>query len=256
MRDVSEMKKIKTIGVFGGGTMGNGIVQVFAQAGFPVKLVSILEGELVKAVAVITKNFDRMIEKEKITSEEKKAALDNIEASVDVNILKGCDLVIEAVIENKTIKKDILNQISKVVGADCIIASNTSTIPQSELAGSIPEPSRFIGMHFMNPVPVMKLIEVIAALQTDEEVIQAVLDVAAEIGKTAVCVKDYPGFVLNRVLIPMINEGIGCLADGLADAEAIDAIYETRCKPSNRPACFSRSNRTRCMPDDNGSPIC
>lgn len=220
------MERIKTIGVYGGGVMGSGIVQVFAQAGFSVKLISIFEDELGKAMNLITKNLNRQIDKEKLTVEQKNAILGNIEISVDSNILAGCDLVIEAVVENKTIKKDVLNKISNIVDNDCIIASNTSTISQSELSSVIKSPERFIGMHFMNPVPAMKLIEVIAAFQSSEDVIQAVLEVSAEIGKTAVCVKDYPGFVLNRILIPMINEAIGCFADGLADAESIDDIMK------------------------------
>ncbi len=219
-----DMKKIKTIGVFGGGAMGSGIVQVFAQADFPVVLVSISSEELDRSVKLISKNLSRLVEKERLSEAGKDAALDNISISTEAGTLGNCDLVIEAVIENKQIKKDVLNQIADVVSGDCIIASNTSTIPQSELAGAIANPERFIGMHLMNPVPVMKLIEVIAALQTSEDTIQAVLDVSAEIGKTAVCVKDYPGFVLNRILIPMINEGICCLADGMADAESIDKI--------------------------------
>ncbi|HAK45440.1 MAG TPA: 3-hydroxybutyryl-CoA dehydrogenase [Spirochaeta sp.] len=217
---------IKTIGIYGGGVMGSGIVQVFAQAGFPVRLVSISSEELDRAVKLISKNLDRMIAKEKIIEQQKDTVIEKIETSVDVSVLSDCDLVIEAVIEDKDIKKKVLGSIAGVVGVNCIIASNTSTIPQTELAAAVPEPERFIGMHFMNPVPVMKLIEVIAALQTGQDTIQAVLDISAKIGKTAVCVKDYPGFVLNRILIPMINEGICCLSDGMADAESIDQIMK------------------------------
>lgn len=226
MRNVVDMKKIKKIGVYGGGIMGSGIVQVFAQTDFPVVLVSISAEELEKSLELIAKNLTRMVVKEKLTEAGKVAALDNITVSTEVSALENCDLVIEAVVENKKIKKSVLTQIADSVSTDCIIASNTSTIPQSELAGAILNPERFIGMHFMNPVPVMNLIEVIAALQTDEDTIQAVIDLSSEIGKTAVCVKDYPGFVLNRLLIPMINEAVGCLADGLADAASIDEIMK------------------------------
>jgi 3-hydroxybutyryl-CoA dehydrogenase len=174
----------------------------------------------------ISGSLNRLIDKGKLTADQKASALGNIEISLDSNILSDCDLVIEAVVENKTIKKDLLKRISNIVDKDCIIASNTSTISQTELAGVIENPARFIGMHFMNPVPAMRLVEIIAALQTGEEVIKAVIDVTARIGKTAVCVKDYPGFVLNRILIPMINEAVGCYADGLGDAGDIDEIMK------------------------------
>ncbi len=218
--------KIKNIGVYGGGVMGSGIVQVFASSGYRVSLVSISDSELEASVKTVTKNLERLVSKEKLDEAGKQETLANIATSTDVSSLKDCDLVIEAVIENKDIKKKVLSSIAAAVGDNCIIASNTSTISQSELAGAIHNPERFIGMHFMNPVPVMSLIEVIAALQTDEQVINDVLEVSAAIGKTAVCVKDYPGFVLNRILIPMINEAVCCLADGLAEAAEIDEIMK------------------------------
>ena len=217
---------IKTIGVYGGGTMGNGIVQVCAQAGYKVQLVSRRQETVDKAVATITKNLDRMVSKERITEEAKNAALGNISTSTDVNDFKECNMVIEAVAEDRGIKKTVFETLSGIVSDDCILATNTSTISVTEIATYATNPDRMIGMHFMNPVPVMKLIEVIAALQTRQDVIDAVKEVSDKIGKTAVMVQDAPGFVLNRVLIPMINEGIGCLADGLADAASIDEIMK------------------------------
>jgi len=217
---------IKTIGVYGGGTMGNGIVQVCAQAGYSVQLVSRRQETVDKAVATISKNLGRLVSKEKISEDDKAAALGCIKTSTDVNDFASCDMVIEAVAEDREIKKTVFETLSGIVSDDCILATNTSTISVTEIATYASRPERLIGMHFMNPVPVMKLIEVIAALQTRSDVTDAVLEVSKKIGKTAVLVKDSPGFVLNRILIPVINEGIGCLADGLADAAAIDEIMK------------------------------
>jgi 3-hydroxybutyryl-CoA dehydrogenase len=218
--------ELKNIGVYGGGTMGNGIVQVFAQAGYPVQLVSRRQETVDKAVAIISKNLDRMVSKEKISADDKEKALGNIKTSTDAKDFAGCDMVIEAVAEDRGIKKTVFETLSGIVSDDCILATNTSTISVTEIATYAAKPERLIGMHFMNPVPVMKLIEIIAALQTREDVTAAVMEISAAIGKTAVLVKDSPGFVLNRILIPLINEGANCLADGLADAGAIDNIMK------------------------------
>ena len=218
--------EIKKIGVYGGGTMGNGIVQVCAQAGYEVFLVSRRQETVDKALATITKNLDRLVAKERISEDDKNAALGCISSSIDVNDFSGCDMVIEAVAEDREIKKTVFETLSGIVSEDCILATNTSTISVTEIATYAKKPERLIGMHFMNPVPLMKLIEVIAALQTRDDVTKAVLEVSEKIGKTAVMVKDSPGFVLNRILIPLINEGAGCLADGLADAAAIDEIMK------------------------------
>ncbi len=217
---------VKKIGVYGGGTMGNGIVQVCAQAGYSVQLVSRRQETVDKAIATITKNMDRLLSKEKITEEVKTSTLANISASTDVNDFKDCDMVIEAVAEDREIKKKVFETLSGIVSENCILATNTSTISVTEIATYATNPERMIGMHFMNPVPLMKLIEVIEALQTKAEVTEAVREVSKKIGKTAVFVQDAPGFVLNRILIPLVNEGIGCLADGLASAADIDEIMK------------------------------
>ncbi len=217
---------IKKIGVYGGGTMGNGIVQVCAQAGYAVQLVSRRQETVDKAVATITKNLDRLLSREKITEEVKTSTLSNISTSTDVNDFKDCDMIIEAVAEDREIKKKVFETLSGIVSDNCILATNTSTISVTEIAAYTTNPERMIGMHFMNPVPLMKLIEVIEALQTKPEVTEAVREVSKKIGKTAVFVKDAPGFVLNRILIPLVNEGIGCLADGLASAADIDEIMK------------------------------
>lgn len=218
------MKKIRTVGVYGGGTMGRGITQVFAQGGYQVNLVSPFQEELESALKAIENILKRSVEKEKITQIDAEEAMANISISTDVNSLAPCDLVIEAVLEDKSLKKKIFVSIEDTVSEECIIASNTSTISVTELAASIKKTRRFIGMHFMNPVPVMQLVEVISAAQTDTEVKNAVMEVSETIGKTPIAVNDSPGFVLNRVLIPMINEAVGCLADNVADAESIDNI--------------------------------
>jgi len=226
------MQKIKTVGVFGGGTMGRGIAQVFAQGGLKVHLFSLFQEELDSAMKSIDKILKRSVEKERITVEDAAAAIGNIHPSLDRNCLADCDLVVEAVLENRILKKEIFTSLEAIVSDECIIASNTSTISVTELAGSMKQPERFIGMHFMNPVPVMELIEVISALQTDQQVIEKVMNVSNKIGKTPIQVKDSPGFVLNRILIPMINEAIACLSDDVGDAESIDNIMKLG---SNQP---------------------
>ncbi len=208
---------IKKVGVYGGGTMGSGIVQVFAQAGYDVQLVSRRQETVDKSNALLAKNLGKLVAKEKISEADK---------DTDTNDFKDCDLVVEAVAENRDIKRTVFENLSTIVSEDCILATNTSTISVTEIATYATNPERMIGMHFMNPVPLMKLIEVISALQTKQEVLDTVLEVSAKIGKTAIAVQDAPGFVLNRILIPLINEAAGCLADGLADAPAIDEIMK------------------------------
>jgi 3-hydroxybutyryl-CoA dehydrogenase len=214
------------IGVVGSGTMGNGIAHVFALAGFPVCLVDLDQGLLDRAVSAITKNLDRQVRKESITAAQRQAALAAITTSPDMAALGACSLVVEAVTESRELKKKIFTRLEEEVGAECILASNTSTISLSELAGALRSPRRFIGMHFMNPAPMMQLVEVITALQTSEATTAAIVGMAGKIGKTAVVVRDSPGFVLNRILIPMINEAICALDAGIADAAAIDSCMK------------------------------
>lgn len=217
---------IKCVGVYGGGTMGNGIVQVFAQSGFDVVLVSRRQETVDKALATIDKSLGKLVSKEKISSADRDAAMGRISSSTDIADFSKCDMVIEAVAEDREIKKTVFEALSGVVSDDCILATNTSTISVTEIATYATHPERMIGMHFMNPVPLMSLVEVISALQTKPEVEKAVVEAAEKVGKTPILVKDSPGFVLNRILIPLINEGIGCLQDGLADAAAIDSIMK------------------------------
>ncbi|BCX67293.1 3-hydroxybutyryl-CoA dehydrogenase [Pseudomonas izuensis] len=220
---------LQNIGVIGAGTMGNGIAQVCALAGFNVTLLDISESALQKAVATVGKNLDRQIAKETLTPEQKLAALDKIRTSTDYSSLNNAQLVIEAATENLELKLRVLQQIAAQVSADCVIASNTSSLSITQLAASVSQPERFIGLHFFNPVPVMGLIEVIRGLQTSDATHALALDMATALGKTAITAGNRPGFVVNRILVPMINEAILVFQEGLASAEDIDAGMRLGC---------------------------
>lgn len=217
---------IKKVGVYGGGTMGNGIVQVFAQAGYDVQLVSRRQATVDKALAMVEKNLGKLVKKERMSEGDKTAALGRISSSTDIKDFAGCDMIVEAVAEDRDIKKAVFESLCGIVSEECILATNTSTISITEIASYAVKPERVIGMHFMNPVPLMKLIEIITALQTREDVKDAVMAAAEKIGKTPILVKDSPGFVLNRILIPVVNEGVGCLQDGLASPEDVDKVMQ------------------------------
>lgn len=217
---------INKVSVIGGGTMGNGIVTVFALKGFKVALVEVSEELYNKAVKNITSNLDRMLKKEAINEEQKNSALNNISKVIDIkNIDPDSDLVIEAIFENKEIKLGIFKQIESLVKPEAIFASNTSSISITELS-SVCRQEKFIGMHFMNPVPVMKLVELIRGYSTSQETFDTVKDLVLKIDKTPVEVNDYPGFISNRVLMPMINEAIFCLMEGVANKEDIDTVMK------------------------------
>jgi 3-hydroxybutyryl-CoA dehydrogenase len=215
-----------TVGVVGCGTMGSGIAHVFALSGHGVVLLDLQKELLDRAVAGIGANLERQVKKEAISTAQKQAALAAIQTATSYSALAPCRLVVEAVSENRELKKQVLQAIEAVVSEECIIASNTSTLSVTELASCLRLPRRFIGMHFMNPVPVMQLVEVIGGLQTAEEVSAQVSALARKIGKTPVLVRDSPGFVLNRLLIPMLNEAVYALESGVASAEAIDACLK------------------------------
>jgi 3-hydroxybutyryl-CoA dehydrogenase len=210
------------IAVIGSGTMGSGIVQVFAQNGIKVVMKDINEKALEKGLAYITKNFDRLVSKEKMTEEEKKAALSNVICSMENKDISDCDLVIEAASENMKIKKIIFEELDSVVKKDAILATNTSSLSITEIAAATTRPDKVIGMHFFNPVPVMKLVEIINGIATSEETYKAIHELSAKVGKEPVKVEEAPGFVVNRILIPMINEAVGIFAEGVASAEDID----------------------------------
>ena len=219
------MSKIDRVGVVGGGTMGNGIAHVFAQNGHPVVLVDVDQGRLDAAVATIRKNLERQAKKGAIEASAVDETVGRIEPATSLDAVAGCDLVVEAVPEKLELKADILKKLDDVVG-DAILASNTSSISITALAAVTKRPERVIGMHFMNPVPVMKLVEVIRGLQTSDEVTRAVMEASAARGKTPVEVNDFPGFVSNRVLRPRINEAVFALMEGVAEAEAIDTVMK------------------------------
>ena len=221
-----EVADVKVVGVIGSGTMGNGIAQVFAQAGREVILVDIKEEFLKKATATIEKNLGRMVKKEKITDEQAKEALGRIKTSTDVADASGAQLVVEAVFEDMSIKSEIFKKLDTNCPPETILSSNTSSISITGIAATTNRPDRVIGMHFMNPVPVMKLVEVIRGLATSDETTGLVKALSEDIGKVPVEANDYPGFVSNRVLLPMINEAVFCLMEGVAEAEAIDTVMK------------------------------
>jgi 3-hydroxybutyryl-CoA dehydrogenase len=217
---------IQNIGVIGAGQMGNGIAHVFAQAGFSVLMQDITEAFAVKGVATIDKNLQRGVDKGKLTAEEKGAVLRRIRITTSLEDLADCDLVIEAATEKWEVKKQIFQTLDTVCKPSAILASNTSSISITKLAAITKRPGAFIGMHFMNPVPVMQLIEVIRGLATDEATFEAVMELSRKLGKTPISCNDFPGFVSNRVLLPMINEAIYALYEGVATAESIDGIMK------------------------------
>ena len=218
--------EIKNVAIVGGGTMGNGISHVFAQNNFNVYLVELSEDLVKKSVDTISKNLDRQIKKEIITEAQKQNTLNNINGIVGPEKLpKELDLVIEAIFEDKSAKLSIFNKLNPVINSDCIFASNTSSISITELA-STTRPDKFIGMHFMNPVPMMKLVEIIRGYSTSDDTFLRIKSLAESLGKVPVEVFDYPGFISNRVLMPMINEAIFALMEGVASARDIDTVMK------------------------------
>ena len=217
---------IKTVGVVGAGTMGNGIVQVCAAAGLKVIMQDIGEAQVKRGLDTVAGSLDRLIKKEKITADDKQSSLANIDTSTSLEALANVDIVIEAATENEALKLGIFEQLDKICKADAILASNTSSISLTRIAGATQRAGQVIGMHFMNPVPMMALVEVIRALQTTDETCRAVHELSEFIGKIPVEAKDSPGFVANRILIPMINEAAYVYYEGLASAEGIDEIMK------------------------------
>jgi len=214
--------EFRHIGVVGAGTMGNGISQAFAAAGFDVSMTDVAQAQLDRAVAAIGGSFDRLVKKEKMTAAQKAQALGRIRVSTELSAIKDCDLVIEAATENLELKLKIFRQLDELAPAQAVIASNTSSISITRLAAATKRPDKVIGMHFFNPVAMMALVELIRGLQTSQETYAAVEAVAKKIGKHPVQVRNSPGFVVNRMLCPMINEAAFALAEGLASAEQID----------------------------------
>ena len=217
------------IGVLGTGTMGAGIVQVLAQHGYEVVMRARHQSSIDKGMATVEKKLGKLVSKEKITEDDKAKAIALISGSTDLSIIKDCDLVIEASTEDMEAKKALLKEVDELVGPDCIIASNTSSLSITDIAMATGRPDKVVGMHFFNPVPNMKLVEIINGLLTSEETNKAVTELSTDLGKTPVQVKEAPGFVVNRILIPMINEAIGIYNEGIASAEDIDTAMKLGC---------------------------
>ena len=216
----------KKVGVVGAGTMGNGIAQVFAMAGYDVTLNDIDQKFLDRGLAAVKKSLARLVEKAKLTADVADAVIARIKPSTDLAALGDCGLVVEAATENLALKCELFRKLDSLCGPDTILATNTSTISVTAIAGVTKRPGKVVGMHFMNPVPVMQLVEVVRGLGTLPEVTDAIVTLSKGLGKTPVVVNDSPGFVSNRVLLPMINEAMFCLETGVADKEAIDTVMK------------------------------
>ncbi len=217
-----EIPEIKCIGIIGAGQMGNGIAHVFAVAGYDVRLSDISDERLEQALESIGANLDRQIEHEKISSDDKAAALARITMGTGLELFGDCDLVIESVVENEEVKRGVLKQLCPLLKPEAIICSNTSSISITRLASVTDRPGRFMGMHFMNPVPVMQLVELIRGIATDEDTFKAIKALVVVLGKTPASAEDFPAFMVNRILMPMINEAIYTLYEGVGSVKSID----------------------------------
>jgi len=218
---------MKNIAVIGAGTMGNGIAHTFAQSGFKVQLIDISDDSLKRGMDTIAKNLDRMVSKERISEADKKTTLDNITTHTDISAgVKGVNLVVEAATENIDLKLKIFKQLDEACDADTILASNTSSISITQIGAVTSRPDMVIGMHFMNPVPIMKLVEIIRGYNTSDDVTNTIMELSKTLGKVPTEVNDYPGFVANRILMPMLNESIETLYNGVAGVEEIDTVMK------------------------------
>ena len=218
--------EIKNVSVIGAGTMGNGIAQVFAQKGFNVTMIDVNDDCIKRGIGAVSKSLDRLIKKEKITADQKDEILGRITTTTDTGAVSDSQLIVEAIFENAEVKKLLWKELSIAAPDGAILASNTSSISITELAAEVDVPNRFIGMHFMNPVPMMKLVEIIRGLETDDETAAIVAATCEKLGKVPVEVNDYPGFIANRILMPMINEAVYCLMEGVATREGIDEVMK------------------------------
>ena len=221
-----QVDSIKNVTVVGSGTMGNGIAQIFAANGYDVNLVDMNQEILKQAKAAIDKSLSRLVKKEIISEDDKSAALSRINTSTKLGVAKNSQLVIEAVTENLKVKLEIFKTLDQDCPSDTILASNTSSLPITQLASATNRPDKFIGMHFMNPVPIMKLVELIRGIATSDETFAVTRDLSEKLGKTAIEVNDFPGFVANRILLPMINEAIYAHMEGVAEVKVIDDVMK------------------------------
>ncbi len=214
------------IGIVGAGTMGNGIAQTAARAGYDVVMCDVQQEFVDRGMAAVSKSLDRFVKKEEITEEDKNNILGKIKATTNLEDLKDCFIVVEAATETFEVKKEIFTRLDSVTSADCILASNTSSISITKIGAVTSKPDKVIGMHFFNPVPLMKLVEVIRGIATTDETYAKVKELSEKLGKTPLDCKDFPGFISNRVLMPMINEAVYCLHEGIATRESIDGIMK------------------------------
>jgi len=217
---------MERIGVIGGGTMGNGIAHVFVQNGYHLTLVDVRQDILDRAAATIKTNLERQVKKGIISADDVRVVLMRLNTSLQLDALSNCDFIVEAAIEEPSIKTTLFKDLDRLCKPDCVLATNTSSISITGIAAATKRPDKVIGMHFFNPVPVMSLVEIIRGLATSDQTYQATMDLAKKLGKTPVAVNDFPGFVSNRVLMPMINEAIYCLMEGVAEREAIDTVMK------------------------------
>ncbi|MBI0433526.1 3-hydroxybutyryl-CoA dehydrogenase [Roseomonas sp. KE0001] len=217
------MTEIRSVGVIGAGQMGNGIAHVAALAGLSVALLDVKAEALEKALATVARNMDRQVAKGGLSGADKDAALGRIRTGTEMSLFSDCDIVIEAATEKEELKLSLFRSVCPVLKPAAILASNTSSIPITRLAAATDRPERVIGMHFMNPVPVMKLVEIIRGIATSDETFEAVAALAATLGKTTAVAQDYPAFIVNRILVPMINEAVQALQEGVGDVRSIDA---------------------------------
>jgi 3-hydroxybutyryl-CoA dehydrogenase len=218
--------RMDNIAVIGGGTMGNGIAHTAAASGFSVTLIDVAQPILDRAMSTISSNLQRGVDKGKMTADQKQEVIGRIKATSDMTAVAGADLVVEAIIENLEAKTSLFRQLDELTKPDCILASNTSSISITKIAAATKRPEKVIGMHFMNPVPVMTLVEVIRGIATSDDTYQRVEGLSKKMGKTPIEVNDYPGFISNRVLMPMINEAIFALYEGVATPESIDGVMK------------------------------
>lgn len=217
---------MKKMAIVGAGTMGNGIAHVFAQGGWQVTLIDVAQPQLEKALAVVRKNMDRQVKKGALTEADRDAALERIATETELEKASDAELVVEAATEASDLKFELFAKLGEVTSADTILASNTSSISITDIAAHTGRPDKVVGMHFMNPVPMMKLVEIIRGLGTSDETTAQVTEISSSLGKTPVEVNDYPGFVANRVLMPMINEAVYCVMEGVATPEAVDTVMK------------------------------
>ena len=233
------MSEIRKVGVIGAGTMGNGIAQACATAGLRAVMVDVAEAAIERGMAAIGASLERLVKKERVTAEDKAAALKRIEGTTDYALLSSCDFIVEAATENEEVKKQILVKADAVARPGVIIASNTSSISITKLAAATTRPAKFIGMHFFNPVPVMALVELTRGLETDDAAVETAKALVKTLGKTAIVAKNSPGFIVNRILCPMINEAVLALQEGLAPAADIDDAMKLGCSHQIGPLALA-----------------